>query len=46
MMDVPMTITGSADVYIAGTGTAPSIPGVTFGAYFAPQQASYLEVTP
>ena len=46
MMDVPMTITGSADVFIAGTGAAPNVPGVTFGAYFVPQQASYLEVTP
>jgi Tfp pilus assembly protein PilX len=46
MMDVPMTISGSADVVIAGTGTAPAVPGVSFGAYFAPQQASYLEVAP
>jgi hypothetical protein len=46
MMDVPTTIAGSADVYIAGTGSAPTIPGVTFGAYFVPQPGSYLEVAP
>jgi hypothetical protein len=46
MMDVPTTIAGSADVYIAGTGSAPTIPGVTFGAYFVPQTGSYLEVAP
>jgi hypothetical protein len=46
MMDVPMSIAGSADVIIAGTGTAPSVPGVTFGAYLVPQQGSYLEVAP
>jgi hypothetical protein len=47
MLDVPMTISGSADVVIAGAGDATIIPlGVTFGASFAPQHFSYLEVSP
>jgi hypothetical protein len=47
MLDVPMTITGSADVVIAGTGEGTVIPlGVTFGAYYAARQMTYLEVTP
>ena len=47
MLDVPMTISGSADVVIAGTGDGSVIPlGVTFGTYFAPQRMTYLEVAP
>ena len=46
MLDVPMTISGSADVIIAGAGSAEYPPGVTFGAYYAAQHATYLEVAP
>jgi hypothetical protein len=46
MQDVPMTISGSADIVIAGTGATTYPPGVTFGAYYAPQPKTYLEVAP
>jgi len=44
--DVPMTISGSADIVIAGTGATTYPPGVTFGAYYAPQPKTFLEVAP
>ena len=42
--DVATSISGSADVVIASTGTTEYPPGVTFGHHFTPVYGSYKEV--
>jgi hypothetical protein len=44
--DVPMTINGSSDIYIASTGTSNYPNGVTFGAKYTPLPGTYTEVVP
>ncbi len=44
--DLPTSITGSADVIIASTGTSDYPSGVTFGLTFKPLPGSYYEVAP
>jgi hypothetical protein len=46
MLDVPTTISGSADVFIAGTADIQIPVGVTFGTYYGARQSTYLEVRP
>ena len=45
MDDLQTTISGSADVVIASTGTSDYPSGVTFGFTFKPLPGSYYEVT-
>ena len=46
MLDVPTTISGSADVFIAGIADVQIPVGVTFGYYYGTRQNTYLEVRP